>query len=415
MVASLAHAAPGDHIRAGDTTIIPDVDLGVEYATNVYRSEVDATPGANLRVSPGLTVGVDSPNNSFDLSGEWRIRQFLFVGSDDGPERADRLNALSRYNDFNLGAKLDALKNESVGLVLSNSSSLRNNQADNELSDAPFSTQVKNTLGGGVRLSPGPALGVIPGGTWGYDDYRLSEVVGSRQRFNSRSSYGPTLDVHWNFFPRTSLVLNSSYTFNRWSENEATSGEGDVSAVAVPDSTQLRVQTGIQGRFTQRIFVDLLVGYGMGLYDVASVDGSIADTTGADQNFSGLQGLLVSTQLRYKLAPTSAMAVGYTRDVEDSFFTNFVVYNQVYAELSAEVAGGLRPSIRYGIRFEEYAGAVNRSDVFNRFDATVSYDMQEWATLSMGGGWQQRGIAQAEFQAAEYSDVRLNFLSTFRY
>lgn len=413
--ASAAFAAPGDHIRAGDTTITPDVDLGFEYATNVYRAEADPTPGANLRVSPGLTIGVDSPNNSFDLSGEWRIRQFLFVGSDTGPDRAERINALSRYNDFNLAAKIDTLKNETVGLVISESASLMNNQADNEFSDAPYSTQVRNSLGGGVRVSPGPALGIVPGGTWRYDDFRLSEVIGERQRFNSRNAYGPTMRVQWNFFPRTSLVLDTSYMLHRWSENEASSGEQGVSTVAVPDSNQFRIQTGIQGRFTQRIFVDLMVGYGMGIYDAASVDGALADVTGADDDLNGLAGLLVTTQIRYKLAPTSAIALGYNRSFEDSFFTNYVLYNQLYAELKADVANGFQPSIRYGVRFEEYVGGVVRSDVFSRFDANLSYNLSDWSTITLGGGWQQRAIAQTELKAAEYNDVRVNLLSTFRY
>ena len=82
-LATGALAAPGDHIRAGDVELVPDIDLGGEFRTNVYRSEVDAVPAANFRIAPGLLVAAEGDDHDFRLGGEWVLRKYFFVGDND--------------------------------------------------------------------------------------------------------------------------------------------------------------------------------------------------------------------------------------------------------------------------------------------------------------------------------------------
>ncbi len=412
-----AAAAPGDHVRAGDLTATPEVDLGMEYRTNTYRAPTDPTPGANLRVAPRLDLDVDTTDNAFRLAGQWEVRKFLFVAADDPDLRAEQIQALDRFNDFNVRGELDLLSSRPVGLVLNESAALRNNQTDRGVLGKPFVTQVRNVLGGGVRVSPGDALHIVPGGQWSYDDYRIPDVDATRTRFNSRNAYGPTLNVKWDFFPRTSLVLDGSTTFNRWVDNEVpvvdlTSGE--TTSLDLPDSTFVKVRTGIRGRLTERVLLDLYAGYGQALYQ-ASLTGAVSE---AAASLRGLEGLLAAVQARYKLIRESdqsaEVGVGYKRDFEDSFFTNYVSYDYAFANAAFDVAG-FRPRMQYGMRFERYSGAVVRNDVLSRLDAELGYQFRDWGRVSGGMFWQQRAVAQAAYQSAEYDDFTFRVATTWSY
>lgn len=415
LCAPAALAAPGDHIRTGDTTITPAVDVGFEYRNNVYRAAEDPLAGGNLRVAPQLSLGVDSTQNAFEIDGEWELRKFLFVSEEDPDLRALRIAGADRFNDFNVGAALSVLRNEAVGLELSDRVTLRNNQTDRGVLGSPFFTQVRNELQGGLRLSPGEALDIIPGGQWSYDDYRIADESAFRTRFNSRHVYGPRLDVSWDFFPRTSMVLEAEGQWNRWGDNSVPvvdSFSGDPGEVTVPDSVHVRVLAGLQGRFTERIFVDLIGGYGTALYD--SVGGVAAE----NEDLTGVDGLIGSAGVRYRLVRDGSQSLeaglGFTRDFSDAFFTNYALYNQVHAQLGADIAG-LLPKAKYSIRFEEYQGAVVRNDVLNRFDGELGYPFKAWGKLTAGVAWQQRAVEQAVFEGAEYDEVIFSLLGTFQY
>lgn len=412
-----AQAGPGDHIRTGDTTIIPDIDLGVEYRTNTYRAPSDPTAGTNLRIAPGLELGVENPDNAFALSGEWQVRKYLFLAVEDPDIRADAIRAVDRFNDFNVGADLEVLKQESVGLKLTERVTLRNNATDRGVLGNPFVTQVRNALGGGLRISPGQALHITPGVEWAYDDFRVADSEPFRTRFNSRNTYGPTLAARWDFFPRTGFVLYGSGSWHAWSESEVAvvdPSTGVGGSLAIPDSTHIKVLTGLEGRFTERIFVDLLFGYGNALYQASAtgvIDEAVADLKGAE-------GLIGSIQTRYKLIredeASAEVAVGFKRDFEDSFFTNYVSYNNVYGSAGFSV-GGFRPRIKHTIRFEDYSGAVVRNDVLNRFESEIAYGFNDWGEVSGGFFWQQRGIVQTNLKNAEYDDFTFRLNSTWTY
>ena len=431
-----AQAAPGDHIRAGDATIAPDIDLGFQYRTNSYRSDDDPVGGGNLRISPGLNVSLDTPMNELVVAGEWQIYKYLFVAP-TAAEQASGIDLpttnLDRFNDFNVIADLDALKQDVVGILLHEQASLRNNQADNIGSDTPFTTQIRNEMGGALRVSPGPALGIALGADWAHDDFKMSAVGDTRDLFNRRNAYGPTLNVKWDFFPRTAMVIKGDYLLYRWSENTifgadastfvgssttatGTTGANDTLDVLLPNSNHLKLQTGIQGRFTKKAFLDLLVGYGTAIYDEATVDAGVlaAHANAAEVDLTGLNGLLATVQVRYKIAEETEFSMGYKKDFADSFFTNYVAYDQVYAQLSASVAD-VHPMVRYSLRLENYGGDVTRTDLLNRFEIGASYDLQDWASLSSAVNWQQRGVAQAEYASVEYDDVTVNFMGTFTY
>lgn len=419
VAASPAAAEPGDHIRPSDTvTIIPTLDLGMEYRTNVYRDEDDATPGANARISPGIAIAAEGPDHEFSLGGEWDLRKFFYVGEVTDAEGAgltqsERLQNLDRYNDFSIAAATELFKQSPVGLVLTDRIGLRNTTTDAEFAEQPFNTQFRNVLAGGVRISPTSALSITPGGSWAYDDYRIAVI--SSERYNARMTYGPTLVARWAFFPRTSLVLSGEYMFHRWAENRIVVDDV-ATGVALPDSEHARVMVGIEGQLTSRLFANIGVGYGVAVYDEDSVDiAAVVPSAALDGDLSadvgGLDSLLTVAQLRYVLSEESEVFAGYERSFVDSFFTNYVAFDYVYVG-SALQLGDFRPAVKYGVRLEDYDGAVDRNDAFHRLNLDLGYDLDDWAALGAGTALQARR-SQEEF--VEYDDWSIYLLARFAY
>ena len=402
-LAGPALAGPGDHIRAGDATLVPSLDLGGEYRTNLYRSEADPTGGANLRIAPQASVTAAGEDHAFKASGIWELRKFLFVQTEPGDtlSGAERVASLDRFNDFGLSAGASLFKRDSVGFELSDNLNMRNNSTDAEFAETPFTTQLRNNLSGALRIAPGPALNLTPGALWSFNQYRVPGDVGERL-LNTRHTYGPTLGAAWAFLPRTSLVFDARYMMNRWQDGPIAEDAGN--AISVPDSEFITSMVGLEGRFTERLFLNLGAGYGVGLYDEGV-------------NAAGLDGLLLRAEGRYQLReasegnPGTSWTLGYDKQFRDSFFTNYIAVNRLYTGVSAGV-GNFQPAIRYEMRFEGYEGAVVRQDIVNIFNADLTYRLQEWASVTPGVAWQQRA---SNVDNVEYDDVNIHLRATFTY
>jgi len=403
-----ALAAPGDHIRAGEVEIIPDLDVGAEFRTNVYRSEAGPVPAANLRVAPGVTLGVASDDHSFTAGGEWQLRKFVFRGED---AVSGTVSGLDRFNEFGVAAGADLFRRSAVGLRLQEGVALTNWRADAENAELPYTSQFRNNIGGVVRLNPGPALEIAPGASWTFDSFLVPGRTGERA-LNSRHTYTPALDLKWLFLPRTSLLVRGTYAFNQWEQNVFTTEISDVGMdISLPNSHQVKVTAGVDGRFTEKLFVQALVGYGTAVY----LDDT--DPQDAPAAISGIKGLLLSAQVRYDVSkgapdrPGTNVTVGYVRDFKDSVFTSVQDINSVFAQLDARL-GPVQPVVRYELRAEGYTGDITRSDLVNRVDGDVSYWFRDWASFTLGMGWQQRA---SNVDNVEYDDVQGRALATFVY
>lgn len=417
---SAAWAGPGDHIRPSDAvTVIPTIDVGTEVRTNVYRSEAEATPSAHLLISPGLSITAEGPDHRFGVSGDWDLRKYYFVGDVPRGWQADltpgeRIRRLDRFDDFGLGADVELFKRSALGLVISNRATHRNTTTDFEFADQPFNSHFRNVLRGGVRVAPTSALSVTPGGHFEVDDYRIASMPD--ERYNVRSAYGPQIEARWKFLPRTSVVLDGRYTLNRWLENEVVV-DGVPTGLALPDSRHLKGMARLEGQLTSRLFANIGLGFGSAWYDEATVEGGedAPRQPHLDGEFAvdltGLDGLLAVAQLRYLLSEESEIHAGYEKSFEDSFFTNYFTYHYLYAGTNFEL-GRLSPSLKYGVRLEDYQGVEVRRDAFHRLNLSLGYELADWATLDGGVGLQARESEQVQVQ---YEDWTFHLMGRFQY
>lgn len=412
-----AWAGPGDHLRAGPVEVTPSVEVGAEYRTNVYRSEEDAIPAANLRVAPSLRLSRSTEANELRFEGEWELRKYFYQGqSETLPTSLDPSPAnLDRFDEFSVLGGVDVFKKSPIGLRLQDDLRLVNFRADAEYADIPYSSNLRNHLSGAVRLNPGQALEIAPGGMWTYDSYRIPSVNGSDRSLNGRNIYGPIVDVKWSFFPRTALVASFESVYVRWDVN-ALSGVSDVgigAGVALPDSRQTKGNVGVDGRLTERISAQVFVGYGEAIFDGSTTTAS----TGAAAGARGWDGVSLRTQVKYAITPDTeqqrgtSVTAGYVRDFEPALFTNFAQIDKVFVDATARIRA-LEPNLRFERRFEDYVGDISRQDIVDRATANLRVNVTDWAAFTTGAWWQKRGSTDA---VVEYSDFALHALATLAY
>ena len=409
-------AAPGEHIRLGpDATMAPRLATAFEYRSNVYRQEIEPEGGGWLRFAPGLAIGAESDKNQVIFDGEWELKKYIFVESTDQLSSGEQVKNLDRFDNFAIDFDGSFLKDRKVGFELHNLATLRSTASDADYSAAPFTVQLRDELSGGLRASPSKALTVNVLGDYAYDEFRTPPVGDAKPEiFNRRHTYGPVFTGKYAFLPRTSWIVDARLLFFDWVDNviaanpASPTGEAELNK---PDSTHIKVKTGIEGQYTEKLFADVVVGYGVGIYDEANAGGTEA-LVDAAADVGGLDGLLLAAQIRYKVTEKTLAALGYRRDFMDSWATNYIQYDYVFAQFSGTVAKSLRPSIKYSIRLEDYQGDTPRADVVNRFDVGLDWAAQDWAVLGAGVGWQQRASDLAD---VEYDDVTIGLHATFTY
>ncbi|MFK7929566.1 MAG: outer membrane beta-barrel protein [Myxococcota bacterium] len=401
-----AVAEPGEHIQLGSNTeLAPDVDVGFQYRSNVTQNAAQPVGGLNLTITPGARLTYENPATKVSLSGDYKIVKY-FTGA---------LSNADQFNDFDVTFSGDFLKDRSVGFYLRERPSLVNNNAGN-LGNTPFHTRFRNDLSGGLQIRPGPVLQFDLGGSFQYDNIRVppgSADGGSDSRgLNSRIGGGGVLKSEWKFLPRTSLVLDGDLTRFGWQQN-AVSGGGNT--VQLPDSTHFRIMPGLRGRLTERVVVVAQLGYGSASY--GSGAGATACTTqpdcGDQSKLAGLQRLLAVAQVEYELAEGRSVSIGYRKDFDDVFFSNFMAYHRVYGAVTSDFGTRVSTGATASIRQESYRGEVSRNDVFLDVGGQATYRIREWVSATGGLGYQQR--LSASTPNVQYNDVQPRLLMTFSY
>jgi hypothetical protein len=200
------------------------------------------------------------------------------------------------------------------------------------------------------------------------------------------------------------------------------------SYLGIPNGRLLRVEGGIRGRFTEKLVLGLVGGYGSAIYDeqsvidAASTEGGSASTEldagsqGFDADLKGLpDGLLAGVDVSYTPVDSQMLSIGYRKDFQDVFFTNYVAYNRVYLGYQGLFADryGLSASANY--RFEDYGGEVDRNDHRVVGSAGFRYVATKYMELSTGVTWRRRASADQTNADIEFDDVDVRFGATFTY
>lgn len=421
---AVATAAPGDHIRSGNTEVVPSIQLMAEYRTNVYLQEgaVSNGPptqdGTSIRVRPELTVNVDGSHVIFDFSAGYTARKYLV---------AEQAN-LDRFKDVDLGTSINALHSAPVGLKLSDRFHIIGRETEATYATSAYIGHTSNDAQGRLSVHPGGAMDLDLGGYHTYDHYEVAPNVApsGSPALNSRAGYGPAVDLKWRFFPKTAIIATYSMAWFDWENNLLDAqgegiNEGEVGAfLGVPDGSSWRATLGMRGRFTEKIVLGIIGGYGRMTYDTASVTGgggeSDASSQGFGQNLDEFpDSLLVTVELGYSPIETQTITLGYRKAFQDVYFTNFVVFHNSFLRYEGMFADRFGMRLEGAVRAEDYSGEISRSDLVMRGGLDLTYRTTPFLDLDIGTGWIRRVSADGANPEIEYDDVAVRAGLTFTY
>jgi hypothetical protein len=439
-----AAGAPGDHIRFGNAELVPTLGLGVQFRSNVYLVEgVESggspeTPGAFFRIQPKLDLTWKAPDLILGAGAGWTGKKYFNPA----------LGNLDRWSDFNLGGRLEAFPGRVVGFKLTEAFSVQGwetesasvpeaaqgdgdpdvglqwQDADSTFNQNAYYTRLNTLTTGRVAIHPGGPLEIDAGGNFARTMYSTppeSWATSNSYFLNGRTSYGPNVEAKWRFFPKTAFVAGYEQVWFVWDDNlldaQGGSGSEDVGErLAVPDGQLLRLTGGVRGRFTEKLVLGLVAGYGRALYDEASVLTDAAgeqvpdeeiDPTGAGfaADLKGFpEGLLVVANVQYTVQEGHTVGATYRRDFQDSMFTNYVAYNSLSFAYDGKLSNGMKLGASQGYRYESYVGEVSRQDHLLDTGITASYPATRFLAVVGRGGWTRRANADGANPQVEYDD-----------
>lgn len=430
-----AYAAPGDHVRAGEWVITPSVATGFEYHSNIYLADGYDNPvvGApSWEFDPRIEAALDQPDNHVELGAGYHLKKFI----DFKPGDFANVQNLDRFTDADASLGLDLLKRGLVGVRVDDRFSVQNWPSELATSDVSANIVVtSNDLTGGLVVRPGSALEIVPSGMLGVDNYNvpfdLLEAYQDNPNLNNRFSYGPALKASWRFLPRTSLLVQGSVTWNRWNDNlvAAVGPDSDLGVygeyIGKPDSLFWRASGGLRGQLTTKVSAELSAGFGQGFYDEETVvadsglPGSSAevDTTGADLNEETFardlksfeEGLLLNAQVAWKPEKGQMLVLGYRKDFQDAFFTNYVAYNYAFVRYEGTLWEQMTANAEAAVRLDAFHGEISRKDVDVKLSVAAAWKFNEWLSATGGLGWNQRACGDANcaddtFYSSQYDD-----------
>jgi hypothetical protein len=416
----VAVAGAGDHIRAGNAEIVPSVEFRVVRRSNVYLTEgsstdadgnavgIDPQSGTAVRMHPSLTIGIDGEDTTLDFNVDYNaVKYFEEVHSN-----------LDRFKDVELGLGFRTLNNAPVGIKLNERFHITGRETEAAYASDAYINHVMNHTGGRISLRPGSSLELDVGGNFNFDKYDVSEdaTADGSPGLNSRVGYGPAADLKWRFFPKTAIVGSYSQTWFDW-ENNLVDTRGDGlsesefgDSLGIPDGSEWKATLGLRGRFTEKLVLGLIAGYGEMNYDESSVQGQATEGSAANQGFdrdlSGFpEGFIGIVELGYHPLESQSITMGYRKAFQDVYFTNFVDFHNAFVRYEGMFADRVGAKVNVGYRYEQYLGEVTRDDHVLNVGADVAYRVTKFLDASAGASWKQRGSADGDHPDIEYDDL----------
>jgi len=442
-LAPTAVAAPGDHIRVGDSAVLtPSVMTGLEYNSNVYLADgrdQDVFGGASWVLKPEVELAFKGNKLQLDFGVGWNLKKFLDF-EDDGIE----LQNADRFTDFNATFGLVALPKSLVGVRLDDRFEVQGQPG--ELPTAGESSlliHLSNDTNGGITLRPGSALEFDLLGNLGVDRYTLPEALvaegGGEANINNRSSYGPVVNARWRFLPKTSLTGTASLNWTNWENNlvSAIGPEADGvdygTYIGKPDALAWRTMWGVRGQFTPKLAAGVELGYGQMYYDEAGVIEAGQSLGGSSQeievigeeNFardltSFSEGFLVNAQLAYSPIRNHKVTFGYRKDFQDAFFTNYVAYNYLFLRYEGIAVQRLGVTGEVTYRIDAFHGEISRDDQNVAVKLGGAWNFNDALSAGLSAGWTERACVDPEcengvFYATQYDNFWGLVGATFTY
>jgi hypothetical protein len=360
----------GAGVRAGDLELHPGIAGEIGYDSNWFlRTDKqggfdNGPPGAppipalEFRLTPSLylsTLGpqrreadvvAEAPDVAFRAGVNATYREFISLSND--------ANASAPQNDIskqrNLGgaadARLDIAPQRPFGAGLFASYG-RVLQANAGTADPDLSF-VRDDVNVGGEIITQPGSGTLD---WhfGYQFHDTIFESSIGQPFNNTTHEAFTRG-RWKFRPRTALLYDATLRFLSYANSD------QATAVGLVNSTPVRTRIGLNGLVTDRFALLALVGWGAGFYDTSTVKvlpqyDSVIGQAELKWFLTASPGVAASSELTLAL---SSIALGYTRDFQNSYLSNYYGSDRGYIRFDYFFGGRALVSLTGGVAAIEY-------------------------------------------------------------
>jgi hypothetical protein len=370
-----ALAAPGNGIRLGGSEgrLHPFIELEGRYDSNVYTSATGAeTADFIIHTRPGLKLDVPGEMTAVDLTASLDWAKYVGSKAADGYDTSNLDNV---YASADLGISVN--RKGTTGLEVSDT--FRRSDQPQALSLGRAVITNYNSLDVQVPIRPGGgALTIALNGGWSVESYEepLTEsCLGATPPAACDVSglgyndLGAGAGLTWKFLPRTSALLDVSYTKRL---------PNDVTKSSTGEPSILRIPAGLTGLITPHFGATVKVGYG---------------TTGGDTGSYDSLGTFLAT-LEGEWMPTQAASVklGYVRDLAVdpvAIYTTDTVALSARQLVAGRVALGLAGSwqqLGYSL-----PGSSNSSVVQVR--PSVGVDITRWLKTEVAYAYTSRSYS----------------------
>lgn len=279
-------------VTAGAFRLWPELFLETRYDSNLFRrsdDDIGETLGATIfRVMPSF--------EAFNPQG--RLVQFHFAGMGDlrayfASKQSEIIKAQAKYGG-NARTRVHLFP-MGVFQVYVQDRFNRELQSRNEVSKDTF-TRMFNRAEAGVILKPASALSFDAHYAFVRDIFEEFDV-------GDKIVHDIGLTGRWKFFPRSEAFLAGNVAFTSYDEPRL-SGGVQVGNFA---SSPVRVEAGLNGYLTRRIFVLVSGGYGASFHEKGSKYNSF----------------LAKAMVGYDVPGTLVVQGGYSRTFDESLFANY--------------------------------------------------------------------------------------------
>lgn len=338
----------GRGIRAGNFELHPGIGAEVGYDSNVFYRANDPAAALRLRITPSLTVSTLGPQRStssdapatalptVNFRGGVALVYHEFIAL-QSPDTTSNLRNLGvegnlRFEFFPQRTWQFVLADDFLrtiqpgaqsgygadGVLATQQTFNRNfNTATAELAYAP----PRGTLE--VRVGYSYILNVFDSSAYSFYDY-MGHSIYARMR--------------WRFLPKTALLWEGSV--NPTSYTHPSNAPTGLFA-----STPIRTRVGINGLLTEKISLLALVGYEASFFEA----GDNVDT------------IIGQAELRWLINPRANFRVGFIRDSQNSFFSNYFIRNRGYLSYSHSFNGRFLLSLEGGVGLYQFGYVADRT------------------------------------------------------
>ncbi len=364
----------GAGVRTGDLELHPGIAAEAGYDSNWFLrtdksgfvngpSAAPVVPALQFRVTPSLylaTLGpqrrqddlvAQPPSVAFRAGVNATYREFIGLSNtSQSPGTGTNTNDISQQRNIGGAAdmRLDILPEKPFGAGLY-ANYARVIQPNTGTGDPNLSFNRDDVTAGGELIAQ-PGSGTLDW-RFGYTFHYAIFEDSAGQPFNNTTNEAYTRG-RWRFRPKTAFVYDASLKFINYTNSaQAQSSE------ALINSTPLRARIGMNGLITDRFAFLGLVGWGASFYDNPAGFGaqqqydSVIGQGELKWFLSGGPGVASPTDVGLAL---SSVAVGYTRDFQNSYLGNYYGLDRGYLKFSYFFAGRALVTLEGGVGAVEY-------------------------------------------------------------